>query len=174
MEDYLETILLLVRRDRVARVRDIAGHMGVAMSSVTAALKSLSERKLVNYDPYEVITLTAKGRTYARGVYRRHEVLRAFLSDVLGMDADGAEANACRMEHAMDDKALAKLGRFAKFLRSCPRVGKRWISRFHELRSADLPQGDRCRTCMEDAMEEFAGRSARGAEDAIEEPTGVG
>ena len=64
LEDYLETILLLVRRDRVARVRDIAGHMGVAMSSVTAALKSLSKRKLVNYDPYEVITLTASGRAY--------------------------------------------------------------------------------------------------------------
>ena len=48
MEDYLEGIIVLVRRDRVARVRDIAGRMGVGMSSVTAALKSLSKRKLVN------------------------------------------------------------------------------------------------------------------------------
>jgi len=39
LEDYLEAVLLLVRQRRVARVRDIAGRVGVSMPSVNTALK---------------------------------------------------------------------------------------------------------------------------------------
>ena len=122
-EDYLEAILLLIRRDQVARVRDIARHLGVGMPSVTAALKALSKRELVNYDPYQVITLTDRGRDVAEAILRRHTILRAFLSEVLGLDADDAEASACRMEHAVSDEVLERLDDFAHFVRTCPRAG---------------------------------------------------
>ncbi len=42
MQDYLAAILILIRRGRVARVRDIANRMNVGMPSVTAALKTLA------------------------------------------------------------------------------------------------------------------------------------
>ena len=75
LEDYLETILLLVRRKRVARVRDIAKRLNVGMPAVTAALKALSKRKLVNYDPYQVVTLTdrqqRRGQCLPNGTRRR-------------------------------------------------------------------------------------------------------
>ena len=87
LEDYLEAILHLVRRDRVARVRDIAKRLGIGMPSVTVALKALSQRKLVNYDPYQVITLTDHGREVAEEISRWHLVLRRFLTEVLGLDA---------------------------------------------------------------------------------------
>ena len=147
LEDYLEAILILVRRGRVARVRDIALGVGVGKSSVTAALKTLAGRKLVNYDPYQVVTLTDKGRDLAEEVSRRHFTLRQFLADVLQLDSDLAEANACRMEHAVDDAVLSRLVRLGEFMRSCPRVKDSWLEDFPtSCRSGTAPQ--RCHECM--------------------------
>ena len=151
LEDYLEAILYLIRKGRVARVRDIAKRLGVGMPSVTVALKALSQRKLVNYDPYEVITLTDHGREVAEEISRRHFVLRRFLTDVLGLDGESAEANACRMEHAVDEALLERLIRFAEFLGSCPRAGEHWVHRFAESCQGGDPEA--CQRCLSVALQ---------------------
>ena len=58
MEDYLEAIYHLEQERRIARVRDIADRLGVKMSSVSSALKSLGSRGFIRYDPHQFITLT--------------------------------------------------------------------------------------------------------------------
>jgi DtxR family Mn-dependent transcriptional regulator len=123
MEDYLEAVLLLAAPNGVARVRDIARRLGVGMPSVSSALKALSRRGLVNYDPYQFITLTARGRQQAVAISIRHETLRRFFVEVLGMSDDSAQANACRIEHAADSELLARLGRLADMLGDCPLIG---------------------------------------------------
>ncbi len=130
-EDYLEAILALVGEGGVARVRDIAGRLGVGKSAVSGALKTLSKRKMVNYDPYEFITLTPRGEQMATKVRGRHEALRRFLTSVLGLDEQTAEANACRMEHSMEDVVLDRLNLLADFLgtRSNP-AGPTCLGRF--------------------------------------------
>lgn len=125
-EDYLEAILFLVRQHRVPRVRDIASRLGVGMPSVTSALKILSKRKLVNYDPYEFVTLTEPGRALAEQIARRHDDLTSFLVDVLGLSPQTAQANACRMEHAVDDEVLERLRSLAEFVNRCPQGGWKW------------------------------------------------
>jgi len=149
LEDYLEAVLFLVRRGRVARVRDIARRLAVGMPSVTSALKILSKRKLVNYDPYEVITLTDRGREVAERIAQRHDVLRRFLTDVLGVDAETAETNACRMEHSIDSTVLERLESFAEFTHRCPRAGDDWVARFLESCS-EGPDRRHCRDCLEE------------------------
>jgi DtxR family Mn-dependent transcriptional regulator len=126
LEDYLEAVLDLVRTGRVARVRDIARRLNVGMPSVSVALKTLSARGLVNYDPYQVITLTKRGEKLGRDITHRHTVLQGFLADVLGVEAGVAQSNACRMEHAIDDEVLERLKDFAEFVQRCPRVGRTW------------------------------------------------
>jgi len=130
LEDYLEAVLILVRRGRVARVKDIAAHLGVGKSSVTGALKMLAKRELINYKPYQFITLTEHGLELAEEVSARHALLREFLCDVLGLDEEVAEANACRMEHAVDADLLDRLGKFSVFVRDCPRAGESWVRAF--------------------------------------------
>jgi DtxR family Mn-dependent transcriptional regulator len=112
MEDYLEAVLALIRTGQVARVRDIAGRLNVGMSSVSIALRALGAKGLVNYDPYQVVTLTDEGRRLGESVDRRHMVLQEFLTDVLGVAGDVAQANACRIEHAIDDEVLERLREF--------------------------------------------------------------
>ncbi|MFW6161376.1 MAG: metal-dependent transcriptional regulator [Planctomycetota bacterium] len=112
LEDYLEAIFLLVRDQRVARVKDIAERLGVQMPSVTCALRGLCERGLVEHDPYSYATLTPRGERIARELFHRHQVLTAFLSDYLGLEPQTAERNACQLEHAIEPVVLERLVAF--------------------------------------------------------------
>jgi DtxR family Mn-dependent transcriptional regulator len=153
MEDYLEAVLFLVRQNRVARVRDIAARLGVGMPSVTAALKALAHRKLVNYDPYQYVTLTAHGQELAEQISRHHYDLRSFLADVLGLDSATAESNACRMEHAMDEQALERLRFFAEFIARCPRSGSKWIGAFQrQFTEGPCDRQGLCSVCLAEAV----------------------
>ncbi len=114
-EDYLEAILGLVQRKGAARVRDIALSLDVHKSTVTAALKALGLRGLVNYSPYETATLTPEGATAAAEVSRKHRQIQTFLMEVLHLDEAAAESNACRMEHAMDRDVLERIALFGRF-----------------------------------------------------------
>jgi DtxR family Mn-dependent transcriptional regulator len=132
LEDYLEAMLELEEEDRPARVKDISQALSVHKSTVTSALRNLSEKGLVNYHPYEIARLTPKGRKIAREVTRHHKVIRRFLKEVLFLDDETAEQNACRMEHVVDQEVLERLTYFARFIESCPRAGKDWLSNFDE------------------------------------------
>jgi DtxR family Mn-dependent transcriptional regulator len=130
------------------------------MPSVTTALKGLASRKLVNYDPYEAVTLTDRGREVAEEISGRHFALRRFLTDVLGLDSESADANACRMEHAVDDALLVRLTRFAEFIHTCPRAGDSWIEEFATFcRHRRDPA--RCDKCFTGAAARFAESNAR-------------
>jgi len=130
LENYLEVIFAISAKAGFARVRDISKALRVHKSTVTSALQNLSERKLINYTPYEVITLTEEGKKSAEEIASRHEVLCSFLVDVLCVDRELADENACRMEHVMDREILDRLALFARFVKECPRAGKEWIENF--------------------------------------------
>ena len=83
LEDYLEVILRLLGEKGAARVRDIAKALSVHKSTVTVALRRLAEKGLVNYRPYELVTLTPQGEELGREILRRHQLIRRFLSEVL-------------------------------------------------------------------------------------------
>jgi DtxR family transcriptional regulator, Mn-dependent transcriptional regulator len=130
MEDYLEAIARLVGEGGHARARDIAAALTVHKSTVTAALRALAERRLVNYAAYEAATLTPAGRRIADEVIRRHEIIRSFFMQVLALDRDVADANACRMEHILDAEVLDRLARFAESVGNCRSSKQRCLKQF--------------------------------------------
>ena len=130
MEDYLEAISRLVERDGSAHVKDIADATSVHMSTVTTALRNLAERGLVNYRPYQAATLTEKGRRLADRILDRHEAINDFLSEILLVDEEVAEANACRMEHVLDRQVVEHISLFGRFVKECPGAGETWLDRF--------------------------------------------
>ncbi len=165
LEDYLEAIYHLVTKGQVARSRDIANRLGVGRSSVTGALQALSEKGLVNYEPYETIPLTRRGRAAARQVVRRHEAMRDFLVKVLSVDEDEANEAACRMEHATSPAILERLVAFVVFLEKCPRFGPEWIKGLGY--SCGLQASDKCEQCIASCLEELAKRKARVADENV-------
>jgi len=126
-EDYLEAIYALTLESGAARVRDIAKRLAVSKSAVTAALKALARRDLVNYDPYELVTLNDRGLAAASRVDFRHRTLKRFLMEVLGIQDERADANACRMEHAVDDAVLDRLGQMTEFIQGRTRGRTDWL-----------------------------------------------
>ncbi|MFW6107355.1 MAG: metal-dependent transcriptional regulator [bacterium] len=130
LEDYVRTMAQLAAEKGTARVRDLAAALSVHKSTVTGALKSLSEKGLVEYAPYEIATLTPRGEEVARRVARRHDVIRNFLVEVLSVDEELAEANACRMEHGLDREVLERLRVFAEFVKRCPHCGQERLKAF--------------------------------------------
>ena len=109
LEDYLEVIFHIVQDKGASRAKDIVQRMGVHNSSVTQALRSLADKGLVNYAPYDLVTLTEEGQTAAAAVVERHRALRNFLVEVLGLDIARAEVDACKLEHGISDEALERL-----------------------------------------------------------------
>jgi len=130
LQDYLEAILDVADENGVSRVRDIARKLQVRNSTVTGSLRKLADEGLVNYNPYEVITLTRGGARVAHEVSRRHRQIRRFLTEVLGLPPEKADENACRMEHDMDKQALDRLIKFVDFVEECPRGGVAWTKQF--------------------------------------------
>ncbi|MBN1269007.1 MAG: metal-dependent transcriptional regulator [Kiritimatiellae bacterium] len=128
LEDYLEAILHIVAEKQAARAKDIAERLGVSNASVTSALHSLSEKKLVNHAPYDIVTLTREGNEIAEGIVRRHEALRDFFVKVLAVDEKEAEECACKMEHSVPDNVLERFISFLEFAEGCPPVAE-WSAR---------------------------------------------
>lgn len=155
LEDYLEVIYHLEKSNRVARAKDIADQMNVQRASVTGALRALSGRGLINYSPYSYITLTPSGRDIAKEIIRRHNVLKEFFIIALQMAPEDAEANACRIEHAIDPGAVERLVRFVEFLKLCPRAGEDWFEGF----SRYCQKGEHtsnCQSCIQECLDQVS------------------
>jgi len=156
LEDYLEVIFHLEQSNRVARAKDIADQMNVQRASVTGALKALAGRGLINYSPYSYITLTPTGRDIARDVIYRHETLKEFFVIALQLTSEEADANACRVEHAIDPMAFDRLVRFLEFIKICPRTGADWFEAFARYCKRGV-QTSNCRNCIDSCVKRIAG-----------------
>lgn len=118
MEDYIETIGVLRKEKGITRVKDISQRMNVKNSSVTSALKTLSQNGLVIHEKYGYVDLTHQGEIMARNVQVRHNTLLKFFSEILKIDSKIAEIDACKMEHSISPESLERI---IKFIDSIPR-----------------------------------------------------
>ncbi|OPY13821.1 MAG: Transcriptional regulator MntR [Syntrophus sp. PtaB.Bin138] len=160
LEDYLEAIFQIIAEKQAVRPKDIARRLKVSNASVTGALRSLAEKKLINYAPYDVISLTSDGKTAAKDVIRRHEVLRDFFVKVLAVEETNADQAACQMEHSIPRDILERFIQFAEFIEVCPRGGSKWIAGF----SHHCDQGDteeHCEKCISVTLDEVRNRKKR-------------
>ncbi len=131
MEDYLESIVILKKRNKVARVKDIGRLMEVKTSSVTSALNTLSEKRLVLHERYGYVELTPKGKRLAEAVLNKHNMLFAFLTEILGIQPQIAQEDACKIEHSVSPQTFKKISKFIDFVKSCPNQDRPdWLKSF--------------------------------------------
>lgn len=104
-EDYLEMILMLREQKGAVRSVDIAQGLSVSKPSVSVAMKHLREDGYIEMDKLSHISLTDKGLEVAQRVYHRHKVLTRFLEQ-LGVDADVAREDACKIEHHLSPETF--------------------------------------------------------------------
>jgi DtxR family Mn-dependent transcriptional regulator len=161
LEDYLEAIYHIIAEKQAVRPKDIARRLKVANSSVTGALRSLAEKELINYAPYDVISLTLTGKTAAKDVVRRHEVLRDFFVKILAVEDADADKAACQMEHSIPRVILERFIQFAEFVEVCPRGGAKWIAGFGYHCDQGVTQ-ENCEKCISITLEGVKQRRQQG------------
>lgn len=152
LEDYIEAIYHIITEKQVARGKDISARLAVSGASVTEALRALSRRGLINYAPYEVVTLTSEGREIAEDVIHRHNSLKQFFTDVLAIDETLAEEGACKIEHTAPPEIISRMVNFIKFLEVCPRGGKDLIAGFANFCRQGKTTSN-CATCVSHCMD---------------------
>ena len=103
-ENYLEAILVLTQKNGQVRSIDVAHYTGFSKPSISRAVGLLRDN---GYG------LTESGMQIATSIYERHTVLTAFLT-ALGVDAETAAEDACRIEHVLSEETFDKLKQHAK------------------------------------------------------------
>lgn len=107
-ENYLESILILQRKNGNVRSVDIAHELSFTKPSVSIAMKALREEGYVEVDETGNITLTEKGLSIAENMYERHQVLaRALIA--IGVDEETAYEDSCKIEHHISQQSFNKI-----------------------------------------------------------------
>lgn len=106
-ENYLETILVLQKRNGYVRSIDIATELNFSKPSISNAMKQLSSKGYIQMDESRLITLTEKGRKVAEQIYERHQLISEFL-EMLGVDSQTAAEDACKIEHVLSKETFEK------------------------------------------------------------------
>lgn len=104
-QDYLESILVLTKKEKNVRSIDLANYMGFTKQSISRAIKKLKEDELITVDANGYLSLTEKGNDIASKIYDRHLVITKFLMSI-GVPEDVALQDACKMEHDISEDAF--------------------------------------------------------------------
>jgi DtxR family Mn-dependent transcriptional regulator len=118
-EDYLETIYRIAQECDTVGVTDVAKARDVSVPTVRSAIKRLAENGLVRQEHYGKIMLEDSGRKLGREIYTVHRTLRRFLSDVLLIDPERADEEACLMEHGLSKSTLKRITLFLDAITNC-------------------------------------------------------
>ena len=156
LEDYLEVVLRFQRKKHFARVSDISKAMEVGKSAVTAALKSLSKKGLVNYQSYEPVTLSREGQQRAEQILLRRRIIKDFLKKVLDVKKNRAESTAGKMEHTIDKEVLDRFVCFLAFISTFRSKGKTWREEFVQFIKKGAGSLS-CRQCIDEYLKDLEG-----------------
>ena len=112
-ENYLETILILHKRNGNVRSIDIVNELDYTKPSVSIAMKHLRENGFIEMDRAGYITLLDSGREIAERMYERHTLLSKWLIS-LGVSAETASEDACRIEHVLSSESFDAIKKHAE------------------------------------------------------------
>ena len=104
-EMYLETILVLSKKNNSVRALDVAEHLGYSKPSVSRAVGILKKNGYIESYTDNSLHLTDSGRQIAEKIYERHTVLTEVLK-MLGVKEETAVKDACKIEHDISDESF--------------------------------------------------------------------
>ena len=107
-EMYLESILVLSKKNNYVRAIDICEYMGYSKPSVSRALGLLKDGGYVISDKNGYLSLTESGKDVAEKIYDRHTQLCDFLQR-LGVSPEVATEDACKIEHVLSDESFSAI-----------------------------------------------------------------
>lgn len=129
-----------------ARVSDIARELSITRGSVSINLRALKKRGWVEADEHHMIRLTSQGQRAVQAVMAKKAVLKAFLSEVLGIPELQAEIDSCKIEHLISQPMGEQLVHFMRFLTSEDPLARQVLDRFRTFQD-ECPESRTCEVC---------------------------
>ncbi|SFP09367.1 iron (metal) dependent repressor, DtxR family [Chitinophaga sp. YR627] len=112
-ENYIKSIYKLEEEGQEAvSTNALAGELETKPASVTDMAKKLKEKKLISYEKYQGINLTAEGKKAALNIIRRHRLWECFLVDKLSFSWEEVHELAEELEHVRSEKLINRLSEF--------------------------------------------------------------
>ncbi|HBG0610836.1 TPA: metal-dependent transcriptional regulator [Clostridioides difficile] len=111
-ENYLETILILEKKNGIVKSIDIAKQLNYSKASVSRAIGILKEYGFIIMEVDGDIVLTEEGRKKAEEIYEKHVLITKFLVNTLGVSFDIAEKDACRIEHVISKETFEGIKKY--------------------------------------------------------------
>ncbi|MBY6385111.1 MULTISPECIES: metal-dependent transcriptional regulator [Rhodococcus] len=109
-QDYLKVIWTIQEwsHERVS-TKLLSEKMNVSASTVSEAIRKLSDQGLVDHARYGSIALTDSGRAAAVSMVRRHRLIETYLVQELGYGWDEVHDEAEVLEHAVSDLMISRM-----------------------------------------------------------------
>lgn len=126
LEDYLEVIYIAHLSKTALKGAELARKLNISRASVSEALSKLAAKKYIDYSSYGLISLTQSGIHEAAKIYRKHNLLKDFFEQILGVEKTEAEENACKIEHIISQEILDKISLFMDFYVSNPKFAQEY------------------------------------------------
>lgn len=111
-ENYIKAIFHLQQEEEVVSTNALARALSTKPASVTDMLKKLKGQKLLQYQPYKGVKLTAEGKKLALMIIRKHRLWELFLVEKLGFGWEEVHEIAEELEHISSKKLIDRLDQF--------------------------------------------------------------
>jgi DtxR family Mn-dependent transcriptional regulator len=119
-ENYIKAIFHLQQEDDTVSTNELAAMLHTRPASVTDMLKKLKTKKLLSYERYKGVRLSADGKKLALAIVRKHRLWEYFLFNTLQFGWDEVHEIAEELEHVTSKKLVEKLDAFLGYPRFDP------------------------------------------------------
>jgi DtxR family Mn-dependent transcriptional regulator len=119
-ENYLKSIYHLAQNTENVSTNQLAAFINTKASSVTDMLKKLADKELINYTPYQGVTLSKAGEKIAINIIRKHRLWEYFLVEKLDFKWDEVHEMAEEMEHISSNELIDRLDKFMGYPKHDP------------------------------------------------------
>ena len=144
---YLMSVQKLIDSNGYTRISDIAKEMHITPGSASIMIKSLRQKGYLEEDQNRFLKLSEEGNRVAHSVASHRQILITFLQDVLKLEPEKAEIDACKIEHLISTDTGDRLLLFLQFLLSDQTHGKKFLELYWNTTHATICDLESCPVC---------------------------
>jgi Mn-dependent DtxR family transcriptional regulator len=149
---HLMAIGDLTQRLGYARVSDVAKQLKITRGSVSISLQALKKDGLVDQDENRHLRLSPRGQRLVGEIKAKRLIVIRLLAEVLGVEPDQAEIDACKMEHLLSGHSARQMVTLLKFIDSEADEAQRFLAALRNFDPICPGHIDACPSCDETCL----------------------
>jgi len=110
-KNYLQTVLLLEKRNGTVRSVDVAKELNYSKASVSRGITLLKKQKCIFVDESGFLKFTEDGRKIAENIYEKYQILTDFFMFYAKVNREKAGVDACNVEHIISQETFEGIKR---------------------------------------------------------------